>query len=399
MYQTIAYLFSIYFSATAGGVEQPDYAPLRVRVSINDGMKSVRGAHEQVLRGTGVAVYKYRRDQLKLEGNWPANDYARSAAYYDELVERNINAVRVICFDPWQRSHADPGSTVPYPYADLNDPDDVAELLSDLDRIVELCEQRDIYVLINYHDTTGYRDPDHSSPAGSNGQFAYLNSMDYLNQFWDIVGPRYADRKHVFYELTNEPVGYHPNDYNSQHLDDFAALYHRVRVYAPETHLAMLSFTTVASYGASMLDVTNQLKQRGVKFTNASVGFHPYKISSLPHSLTPINQLRAAVPVINTEQNFPLSVDDGVDDPNGRGFGGDLLGTQTMERLGISWFHWNTTGPEEFNSNFRGIVLPDARDKGYLWRTELRYIMNWDRIVRLLGFSREKGAKLFRVTQ
>ncbi|MEL6898229.1 MAG: cellulase family glycosylhydrolase, partial [Planctomycetota bacterium] len=268
MYQMIALWFSIYFGATTPGIPQPDYTPLRVRVHWHQGHRVLRGAFNEKLRGVAVPVYKFRRDQFR-NGNPPdAIDFIRDPAYYDMLVERNVNAVRVVFFDPWQRSHGDPGSTTPYPFADLDDPVEVAELLADLDAIVQLCDQRHIYVMINYHDTTGYRDPEYSLPADANGKFAYTTSTDYLDQFWDLVAPRYADSKHVLYELTNEPVGYHPNDYTAADLDAFAALYHRVRTMAPDTHLVLLSFTTPASYGSTMLDVANEMKARRVYFNN-----------------------------------------------------------------------------------------------------------------------------------
>ena len=44
----------------------------------------------------------------------------------------------------------------------------------------------------------------------------------------------------------------------------------------------------------------------------------------------------------------------------------ELLGVQTMERLGISWFHWKIDGPENLRVN-GGKLRDDARKKGYLW--------------------------------
>jgi hypothetical protein len=46
---------------------------------------------------------------------------------------------------------------------------------------------------------------------------------------------------------------------------------------------------------------------------------------------------------------------------------GEEYGVQTMERLGLSWFHWHTHGPERFAKNFIGRVTLDAKLKDYAW--------------------------------
>ncbi len=68
-----------------------------------------------------------------------------------------------------------------------------------------------------------------------------------------------------------------------------------------------------------------------------------------------------------TEQNFPQGIVVGSVDPDARGLDGDWLGIQSMERLGIGWFQWNTTTPFEFNQYFLRYVVPDARSKSYYW--------------------------------
>ncbi len=293
--------------ATAQLAMSPPTDPGRVKVVRIRDTRTVVGAHDQLLRGGAVSVFKFRRDVLKEQGQYPDGDYALSPAYWDRMKANGLNAVRLVWFDPWQRSHGEPGSKQPYPHADLDNPDDVAEMLSDFDTIVDLASQRNMYVMINYHDTTGFRDPTYNRPANDSGQFTYRQSFDYLQKFWKIVAPRYKDRTHVFYELTNEPVGYHPNDYTYGHLNDFAVLCKQVRWRAPNTHLVVLTFTTAPSYGASMLEITRRLRSRGVYFSNTSVGFHPYDISGLPHFQKPVRDLAKHFPVINTVD--PRSVD------------------------------------------------------------------------------------------
>ncbi|MEM6365136.1 MAG: cellulase family glycosylhydrolase, partial [Planctomycetota bacterium] len=380
--------FSAGLSGPVSGLPLGD--PGRVKVMRIRDTRTVVGAHGQLLRGGVVSVFKYRRDVLKQQNLYPEGDWTRSPAYWDRMKANGLNAVRLVWFDPWQRSHGDPGSRQPYPHADLDNPNDVAEMLSDFDAIVELASQRNMYVMINYHDTTGFRDPSYRHPANDSRKFAYKQSFDYLKTFWRIVAPRYKDRTHVFYELTNEPVGYHPNDYRDDHLDDFAELYKQVRWRAPQTHLVVLTFTTAPSFGASMLDVTRRLRSRGVYFKNTSVGFHPYDISDLPHFQKPVRDLAKHFPVINTEQNFPASVDDGFDEPDARGYGDELMGTQSMERLSISWFHWNIAGPDEI-SNLENLILPDAKAKGYSWLDELKLIGRLCTVCQWMGIDQKTG--------
>ncbi len=71
--------------------------------------------------------------------------------------------------------------------------------------------------------------------------------------------------------------------------------------------------------------------------------------------------------VINTEQNFPAGLIPGLGDPDASGLDGDRLGVQSMERLHVSWFHWNSDSIDEFRFNFRGRVVRDAKAKSYYW--------------------------------
>jgi hypothetical protein len=210
-----------------------------------------------------------------------------------------------------------------------------------MDKVVDLASAEGLYVMINYHDVGGYELP-------------------YVTKFWDLVAPRYRDRTHVLYELVNEPVKWFPRDYTDQHLQDFQALYARVRSLAPDTHLVLLTFANTAAYDkVSMRAVAERLTETGsgIDWGNASVGFHPYQTTKKSGHIA---DLAARFPAINTEQNLP----------NNEGcvpMDGEEYGVQTMERLGLSWFHWHTHGPERFAKNFVGRVALDAKVKEYAW--------------------------------
>ncbi|MDA8743095.1 glycoside hydrolase family 5 protein [Rubripirellula amarantea] len=374
--------------------------PQRVQVRDMYHGKSVVGAQGELLRGASVAVFKFRRDTLGEPGN-PTVDYATDPAFWDQMKASGVNAVRVVFFDAFQRSRGDfyVNPNQPFPFTSLSIADAMVQgiedrrtamrqavldrdaLLADFDTIVELAAERQMYVMINYHDVTGYQDPDFEEGLNRHqSQFAYKTSKDYLFRFWSLIAPRYAHRTHVFYELMNEPVGYHPNDYSRQHVRDIVQTYHLVRALAPDTHIVLGSFTTPASFNErSMLRVAYEMERygaadpekNGVDFENASIGFHPYDISDLPHSAVPIREVMRRYAVINTELGLPHALRISDEEPESPGYFNDFLGSQSMERINVSWFAWNTFGPEEFGLVFEDIFCSDAHAKGYFWGEEL----------------------------
>lgn len=339
--------------------------PPRVVISeLNDGL-TVTTADGELLRGGVVSVFEYQRD-IGLGG------FVTDPAYYDAMQAAGMNAFRLICFDPWQASHGFAGQNQPFPAADFFDDQDMQTLLNEFDFAIEMASQRGMYVMINYHDTGGFRDPDYRFPANANQQFSYRPTLSQIRRFWRIMASRYRNRTHVFFELTNEPVQWSSSEYTAQDLDDFKTIYDDVRARAPRTHVVLCSFANTNSpTPRGMRQVAGELRQRGIRFRNESIGFHPYNIAfPNTHSSFRLRNLREAYPVINTEQNFPAGVIAGNSDPDAIGFDGDFMGVQSMERYGISWFHWNVNDPGQLSENFVDVLIPDAIDKGYFWVNE-----------------------------
>ena len=94
-----------------------------------------------------------------------------------------------------------------------------------------------------------------------------------------------------------------------------------------------------------------------VDWSNASVGFHCYQTGG---TSAPIVATRERYPVICTEVDVPVSAGG---DANVVPMDGEDWPTQTLERLGISWFAWRANGPEELERHFRGRV-PRRRPDG-----------------------------------
>lgn len=267
--------------------------------------------------------------------------YAVDAAYYRRLRAARLNAVRIACLDPWQRSNN-------YPHWDFSVASEREKFLAELDRAVQLATENDLYVLIDYHD------------------IGRLDLEDAC-RFWDLVAPRYAAHPAVFFELANEPVGYHPECYTDDDLRNQELLFHRVRALAPETHLVLLSFANTAVElvpdGNPVVDVLKRMK--GIDWSNASVGIHPYRTLSSKILL----EIQQHAPVVVTELDLPVhaggipylySVIDGAE-----------YGQQPLERHRISWFGWGYEGFEKFEKRFERGLLPDAKAKDYLWEPDV----------------------------
>ena len=377
----------------------------RVQIIENTFGRVVADYRGEPLRGASVALFKFQSETIGLPG-YPKTNHATDPAFWDRMKSAGVTAVRVVSFDPFQRSHGDAADAPnrPYPFACLGTEDaflqgasttrqawdmvsaDQQRLLNEMDAVVNLAAERQMYVIINYHDTGGYRDADFAKGLEpGQDQFDYTNRTVYLIRFWRLIAPRYAQRTNVLYELTNEPVPWHPNDYTLRDVSKFANIYDRVRGDAPDTHIILASFATPDSWTSrSMKSVAEDLVDYGVDFSNASIGFHTYDLGSsggLPRSVEPIKDLMASFPVINTEAGYPEDVPRDEGEPASPGYFGHRYVTQSMEQLGISWVAWNTFGDELFEQRFEKGILVDATDKGYRWSGELNVLSRIETVV------------------
>ena len=248
-------------------------APGRVLVVKEAQGYQVRTSLGAMLRGGTVASFRFQKDSGQ-------SSYLTSNAHWRRMrIEAGLNAVRLVAFDPWQRSHGNVGSTVPYPYADFQTPAELTALMQEMDAIVKRATDNKMYVMINYHDVGNYRDPDHTKATDADGRFPFLPTMVNCRRFWRAVANRYKDNTNVFFELTNEACAWFPANYTDRDLQNFKSLYDDVRSFAPSTHVVFCSFANTRTIdNRSMLDVARSLKALGVDFTNASIGFHPLQL-------------------------------------------------------------------------------------------------------------------------
>ncbi|MFN8353059.1 MAG: LamG-like jellyroll fold domain-containing protein [Spirosomataceae bacterium] len=286
-------------------------------------------------------------------------------AYYADLKANRINAIRICATDGFQWRNGWDG----WNWASASD---IAAAQAIYDQVFTLAAQNGIYIILNYHDVGCYHKQD-------------------IRNFWTAMAPRYANYKNVIFEIINEPSGdvtgtypnygtpvtttggWFPENYNNELCLFEKEIYDLVRGYAPETHIILFSFPNPTITWASSAPYTDMLGavQHFTSLTgfnwataNASVGFHPYTTGGTSAWL--VATKNAGYPVINTEQNLP----------NNEGsipMDGEAYQQQTMERLGVSWMAWTSTGfgpGSQYNDRWKPAVIPDAISKGYYWAAD-----------------------------
>jgi len=194
------------------------------------------------------------------------------------------------------------------------------------------------------------------------------------------VAPYFANRTHVIYEASNEPMSGIGNngDLESVHpgrLQQLKTTYNIIRAGAPDTHVMIFSPPGINDYGfgtgmGNLAEAFAALPG-AVDWTKTSLAYHLYSTDGTP--LTQAENLRnlhsrfAGWP---SENNFPDSVSNealGITDPWRSGnFPGHEFINQTCEFLGLGWSMWNINGPEQLERNWP-ILWADAVAKGYDW--------------------------------
>ena len=208
--------------------------------------------------------------------------------------------------------------------------------LSYLDKAVDFASQNGLYIAIE--NTT--------NPGNYN--------LDELKSFWSVVADRYKDRTHVLYEMTNEPVGWYPNNYSAQNIADLKSVYDIMRAKAPQTHIALWDFPNFQDAQTTI----NTIKgMSGIPYSNESVAFHYY--DGTPDQIATV------------KQTYPLFMTE-VTQTDGNGGGPVAVDTAThlgtLESLGVSW-----VSLEGKNGNFGTLqnnILSAMHSAGHDWPSD-----------------------------
>ena len=241
----------------------------RGRVQIADG--TLKADNGELLRGEHLRI----SEMLAVPPTRTETERMYDVDVWNDLiVNHHLNTVRLLMYRPPQHwDSTDPNGCSNPPercYASVND------ILPHLDTAVEIASQMGMYVIIDYHPVGGYY-------------------KDDAVAWWTAIAPRYKDRTHVIYEVTNEPST-SAGSYSAELVQYEEDMYTLIRSLAPDTHIILWSF---AEWSGSNHDMLDRIQEGpDINYTNASVGFHPY--SSLnPNELFALNA--AGLAIINTE--------------------------------------------------------------------------------------------------
>lgn len=296
---------------------------------------------------------------------WEKAGQEEGEPYFAKLRANGLNAVRMILFDVWEvEEYANNPGFVP---TNWNDPVYRARQLARMERTVNYASANGMYVVINAHNKIPYYD------------------ATYCNALWSYVAPYFANRTHVLYEASNEPMsGIGKNGdmdeptgaLNSPRLQALKNTYNIIRSGAPNTHIMILTPPGINdhAYGTGLGNLAASFTSLpgAVDWTKTSVAYHLYNNDAAYGAATNAANLRnlhSRYPGWPSENAFPpgdFPTATGLDQWRSIPFDNDLWVNQTCERLGLGWSMWFINGHAQFDNNFP-IMMADANAKGWNW--------------------------------
>jgi hypothetical protein len=191
-------------------------------------------------------------------------------------------------------------------------------------------------------------------------------SLMELTDFWSKIAKRYKNRSHVFYEITNEPVGGSPYNGSAANwtatiLQDFNKLYQNIRRDAPDTLIVHFSTTNLHPTSDIWKTlVTSYVSYGAVNWSNSIIGYHHYQGTMVfggVNGVDGINALKATYPVLMTETNYWM--------PGFTDIPPDLL--SSYEENDLSWF---TLDGRDGSNTYVTSIVSNLNDAGYIWELE-----------------------------
>lgn len=303
---------------------------------------------------------------------WEKDRQEEPESYYASLRAKGLNGVRMILFDAWEVEAYAPSPT--FTPTDWNDPVYRARQLARMERSVNYASANGLYVIINAHNKI----PNYNAA--------------YCDALWTHVAPHFANRTHVIYEASNEPMeGIGNNGSMTPNASDNAANHPRIqslkntfniiRNAAPLTHVMVLTPSGINDYatgtGLGNLAASFASLPGAVDWTKTSVAYHLYNNDSAygaAANAANLRNLHSRFPGWPSENNFPASVSNatlGITDSwRSAQFDSDLYVNQTCERLGLGWSMWNINGQTQLDRNWP-IMIADANAKGWNWAADV----------------------------
>ncbi len=295
---------------------------------------------------------------------WSQEPQEPPATYYSEMHKAGLNAVRLILFDVWIHEEG-------WKKYDWNSPAYRREMLARIERAVNHCSANGLYAIINAHNRVPGPYPKYDEKLNTD--------------LWTEVAAHFANRTHVAYELSNEPIT-GPGKDGELEPEAMSTLQALVRVHAvarrlaPDTHIMILTPAGVSGWGTTtaMSNLTRKFENLAgrIDWTRTSVAYHLYHAdTNLFPKAENVRAFHADFPAWPSENNFPpgfpadkIGVKDGDAERSVR-FGADEFVMETCERLGLGWSQWHINGPAQFAQNWP-ILSADAVAKGYAWKPD-----------------------------
>ena len=226
------------------------------------------------------------------------------------------------------------------------------ELLAELDSVVETAVATNMCVIVNYH---------YVGEQGSQNPNGPDFEMNFLEEFWTQVAPRYNGNELVIYELQNEPSFSRNTMLSDEYRAGFLRVYRKVRELAPDQQIIVFS-SPHHHYISDLVDGY----ENDLDWDYTVAGYHLYNGGKS----TSIQEAGSRHRVVCTEWDYSIEQHSYVHPVDG-----DEEGSQTLVRLQQGWMDWSTHRGPVFSHS---VLIPDAIEKGYQWWPETGTTITWD---------------------
>jgi endoglucanase len=208
-------------------------------------------------------------------------------------------------------------------------------LANRVNQIVDMAEARGMYAIIDWHQL---------SPGNPNSDW------DLAQPFWRDMATRHKDRKHVLYDVANEPNGVSWAETKRYH-DRIIPV---IRAVDPST-VILLGTHAWGSMGISDGRNENDIVNNPVRAENIMYTFHFYAGSHRQAYLDALDRASNRIPVFVTEFGTQSASGDGA---NNRDWTNRYLGL--MQRKQISWANWNYSHDHRSGAVFKVGTCPNG---------------------------------------